>query len=89
MEKQVYEKTEKRTYPDLKFDAFVTPEYGFHFEVDSYCGDERRGERVIAVAEQERESCFGAHSAMKLDAFLQGKCCLGQQVEDQFLDYAC
>lgn len=43
-----------RTYPYLKFDPFVVPEHGFHFEVDADRGHERRRETVVRVPEQER-----------------------------------
>lgn len=41
------------TYPDLEFDAFLIAVHSFHFEVDSDGADERRGEGIICIAEQE------------------------------------
>lgn len=41
------------TYPDLEFDSFLIAVDGLDFEVDADGADERRGERVICVAEKE------------------------------------
>lgn len=42
------------THPYLKFDPFVVPEHGFHFEVDADGGYERGRETVVGVSEQKR-----------------------------------
>lgn len=42
-----------RTHPDLQFNAFVVPEDGLYFKVDSHRWDEGRRKGVIGIAEQE------------------------------------
>lgn len=41
------------TYPNLKLDAFIMPEHGFHFKVNTDSADERRGEAIVRVPEEE------------------------------------
>lgn len=48
------------TYPDLEFDAFLIAVHSFDFEVDADGADERWGEGVICVAEQEAGLSYAA-----------------------------
>lgn len=58
----------KVTYPNLKLDSLFIFEYGFYFEIDADCADERRCEGVICIPKQKR--CF-PHTAVANDKQLE------------------